>query len=759
MTIRNAIQQQQASSIQGYWPFEDADQPSGGAIAAVIGSDLDVFGTHVYEVAGQEGNAVTLNGTSGYVFQGSPLGATINDHTICFWFNTTDTSGVMFSFGSESDNFPLYEISLTNGQISVFSRGGDTTLRYNVSGLGAGLNDGSWHFLALRHDGTNYIIQVDDVTLDTTEADAGMGGFEIMGFGARLRASKTEHIQVTVQHSAVWDVSLSDEELTNIFTGTSVDVPTNPVYSLPDPQPSARYLADPLQFALNAEDQRIIEAWADCSGDGHPAIAGDPTYGQSKPLFTRDVDGRPGAWCVKDDNITVRHYGFGVPASLTGRPERVAGFAVVTQMFERQATITRFLAAAGIRIEWSSDSATTAFRSPRIATRLTNELTTSMRREVIGYRMEGTQLDIFYNGQTFTFTHTSTEAGSDLSGGYIGSWSANGSSRFVGLIHEIVLHCPETAAGLPTVEEFNAQGAALMAYHDVEADPAFFVQPVGDSMANLGDGTAESPFGWADQIRPPVEAYQLYVDSIPGWEVSDALAVYSQAQGRRSVFGAENNIALILIGTNHVATTSQELADEVRSLWARYKSDGWKVVGGTIPPRNDDQPNILARIRGANPLLRAAAAAEVDYFIDGEMLLPNLLGTLVDPANHPLWNSDAVHPNAVGYALYSQMVNAELSKFIAQEFGTTQDDSSVDTSTASSVTMITDAQINQSIAAEITGQKIKSVSGDEGSVTYQSAADQIALAKYARRSRRWTPRGVLRSIRGGSIAPPSSRGN
>ncbi|MEM7317066.1 MAG: hypothetical protein AAF497_28365 [Planctomycetota bacterium] len=53
---------------------------------------------------------------------------------------------------------------------------------------------------------------------------------------------------------------------------------------------------------------------------------------------------------------------------------------------------------------------------------------------------------------------------------------------------------------------------------------------------------------------------------------------------------------------------------------------------------------------------------------------------------------------------------------------------------------------------------IKSATGDEGQMTSHSLKDQIEAARYLRR-RKWKKSGVLRSIMGPTVRPPSGRGD
>lgn len=73
--------------------------------------------------------------------------------------------------------------------------------------------------------------------------------------------------------------------------------------------------------------------------------------------------------------------------------------------------------------------------------------------------------------------------------------------------------------------------------------------------------------------------------------------------------------------------------------------------------------------------------------------------------------------------------------------------------------MATNEELSDAVDAGIVSGAAKAISGDEGSISFHSLADQIAWLRYRKRASGYTTAGVLRSIQGPTISPPSARGD
>ena len=112
----------------------------------------------------------------------------------------------------------------------------------------------------------------------------------------------------------------------------------------------------------------------------------------------------------------------------------------------------------------------------------------------------------------------------------------------------------------------------------------------------------------------------------------------------------------VLIGTNNRQNTSEEISGGVKALvkLIEEKHPESKVVLMTILPRNDIHPpkvteEIIARVRGANPLIEAWAKEDKQIVLlnlDDKFM--NADGTL----KAELFN-DGIHPNAEGYRIWA----------------------------------------------------------------------------------------------------------
>ena len=122
----------------------------------------------------------------------------------------------------------------------------------------------------------------------------------------------------------------------------------------------------------------------------------------------------------------------------------------------------------------------------------------------------------------------------------------------------------------------------------------------------------------------------------------------------------------LLIGTNNRQNSSKEIASGVKALveTIKAKHPESKIVLMTILPRCDiRQPNvtdeIIARVRGANPMLREIAKNDPQVeLLDLDPYFLNADGSVKEE----LFN-DGLHPNPAGYRIWAR----ELKKLISPE--------------------------------------------------------------------------------------------
>lgn len=120
--------------------------------------------------------------------------------------------------------------------------------------------------------------------------------------------------------------------------------------------------------------------------------------------------------------------------------------------------------------------------------------------------------------------------------------------------------------------------------------------------------------------------------------------------------GYKADFFCVLIGTNNRQNTSEEISGGIKALVDLIKSKHpeSKIILMTILPRNDIHPpkvteEIIARVRGANPLIEAWAKEDSQItLLNLDDKFQNADGTL----KSELFN-DGIHPNAEGYRIWA----------------------------------------------------------------------------------------------------------
>lgn len=121
----------------------------------------------------------------------------------------------------------------------------------------------------------------------------------------------------------------------------------------------------------------------------------------------------------------------------------------------------------------------------------------------------------------------------------------------------------------------------------------------------------------------------------------------------------------VLIGTNNRQDSSEKIAAGIEALvkTIEAKHPESRIVLMTILPRCDIHPpkvteEIIARVRGANPLIEAFAANHP------QVILLNLDSKFLDASGNvrtELFN-DGIHPNAEGYRIWAREIKAIMAR-------------------------------------------------------------------------------------------------
>lgn len=128
--------------------------------------------------------------------------------------------------------------------------------------------------------------------------------------------------------------------------------------------------------------------------------------------------------------------------------------------------------------------------------------------------------------------------------------------------------------------------------------------------------------------------------------------------------GYKADVFCVLIGTNNRQNTSEEISGGVKAFVKKIEEchPESRIVLMTILPRCDIDPpkvteEIIARVRGANPLIRQWAAQDDRItLLDLDEFFQNPDGSV----KKELFN-DGIHPNEAGYRIWAR----ELKKAIA----------------------------------------------------------------------------------------------
>lgn len=113
-------------------------------------------------------NALEFDGLSDYVDLGAALlpTGTVQDFSISAWIKTTDDNGAIVTQYSAIGVGGRFGFKTQNGEIAYW-RGGSTL----VASVGANVNDGIWHHVALTHDSTGNVNLYVDGLLNGTGND------------------------------------------------------------------------------------------------------------------------------------------------------------------------------------------------------------------------------------------------------------------------------------------------------------------------------------------------------------------------------------------------------------------------------------------------------------------------------------------------------------------------------------------------------------------------------------------------------------
>lgn len=221
--LDNVILATQPSSLKGYWK---CDETSGTTLvdSSGTGNDLALTGGYTLNQSGLVGASITFNGTSGYASRSdSVLGNSPSAFTIFALAKVSSATALrIFSIGNSADNDSAISIQASGGGGAGFHRADAGGANSILTG-GGPFVDNSWHMICFRLSGGIYTLFIDGTILHQEAAAPGTTTLNRTAIGALLRASASNFWPGSIQHVAVWDTALTDNEVDTIFDQTGLD--------------------------------------------------------------------------------------------------------------------------------------------------------------------------------------------------------------------------------------------------------------------------------------------------------------------------------------------------------------------------------------------------------------------------------------------------------------------------------------------------------------------------------------------------------
>jgi len=159
---------------------------------------------------------------------GSPVTASAQQGTISAWIKTTNTSNSVVL--SQSDNTVADECLFLRLQGANAAFGFVTGSTVSIQRGSTTINDGDWHHIVWRSDGTNWKIYVDggdEGTLTSVSGSAqglwlgDLTSSNNLAIGMRVRNTTDLAYNGNIDEVAIWDSALSAGQIDNIYKGES----------------------------------------------------------------------------------------------------------------------------------------------------------------------------------------------------------------------------------------------------------------------------------------------------------------------------------------------------------------------------------------------------------------------------------------------------------------------------------------------------------------------------------------------------------
>ena len=180
-------------------------------------------------VAGQSGNAVSLNGANQYVSLPAGVVASLNDFTIAAWvkLNALSTWSRIFDFGSGTGNYMLLSPAASAGglRFAMTTAGGANEQRLNCTNH---LSTGVWHHVAVTMGAGTGILYVDGLPTATNgsfSVTPGRLGNTTQNWIGRSQYSADPYLNGLVDDFRIYNSALSPADVASLVTPLAAPAP------------------------------------------------------------------------------------------------------------------------------------------------------------------------------------------------------------------------------------------------------------------------------------------------------------------------------------------------------------------------------------------------------------------------------------------------------------------------------------------------------------------------------------------------------
>ena len=217
-----------STNLVGFWKFDEA---SGNPADSIGARTLTNNGTTGFSAA-KINNGADFNGSSKYFSRAAEALGIANAFTVAGWvkFNATGTQEIIFRFrpsSGDANEIRIYKTDTDLFRSNICDQDGSATAYKDYFGANS-LSTGTWYFVAITWDGTNFNIYKDGstdtpytketdnaITMTDTSRIIGIGGWNAAVYG-----------NISCDAWGYWARALSSTEIGYLYNGGAGQQPT-----------------------------------------------------------------------------------------------------------------------------------------------------------------------------------------------------------------------------------------------------------------------------------------------------------------------------------------------------------------------------------------------------------------------------------------------------------------------------------------------------------------------------------------------------